>query len=157
MSGSLGHERHLMRVIYDSRREQEKPGTGRPGLGCKPWEPQAMWVRGTQVCSYPSNQLSYLLTSPSSGFLTDCSPALRSELFTENKSRFESLTQTASDGKMPKCSYSSRGQREGREERKERDPFQSSLCQLSPPAGERTLKAIWVGQQRDKGLSGTWE
>lgn len=81
---------------------------------------------------------------PYVGFLPDCSPALTSQLFTENKNRFKSLPQTPSDGKKPKCPYSLREQRGGREEREERDSFQNSLSQLSSPSRERTLEAIWV-------------
>lgn len=101
------------------------------GGGLEGW-----WGAGKQVCSLPCIQLIYLLMSPSVGFLTVCSPALTSELFTENKLRFKSLTQTPSDREKPECSYSLREQRPGREARKERDSFPNSLYGLSAHLGK---------------------
>jgi hypothetical protein len=59
---------------------------------------------------YQFNQLHVFLCFPQGQFtFTDCTPPLTSELFTVNKNRLRSPTQTPSDGKKPKCSCGLRG------------------------------------------------
>lgn len=86
----------------------------------------------------------------------DCTPTLTSGLSTGEKSRLKSPTQAPSDGKKPICSCSLRGgrKREGEEERFfSKQPLSLAITTW----GKDKLRAVWVGEQTEKCLSGTWK
>lgn len=97
-----------------------------------------------QVCSYPCNQLNI--------------PAHNFWVIYREQELIQISNTSPKWWKEARVFLRFEGAEGGKVEREEKDSFQNSLYRSPPRLGGRdTPKAIWVGEQTEKGLSGTWE